>query len=124
MSWSKEDYPDSMKNLEKYTRDKAIEIANALLRDDYDESRAIAIAISQAKNWASRRSIIKTDGNNQHVVPHEGRWAILREGNERVSHVYDTKKLALEKAKEMARREKVKVIIHREDGTIQENIIP
>lgn len=124
MPWSKDNYPASMESLEEYTRNKAIEIANALLRDDYDESRAIAIAISQAKNWASRRSIIQTDGNNQHVVPHEGRWGILREGNERVSHIYDTKESALEKAKEMARREKVKVIIHRKDGTIQENLIP
>lgn len=30
-------------------REKAIEIANALLRDGYEEKRAIAIATSQAK---------------------------------------------------------------------------
>ncbi|WP_249716519.1 DUF2188 domain-containing protein [Paenibacillus sp. J31TS4] len=32
-------------------RDKAIDIANALLKDDYEEGRAIAIGISQAEKW-------------------------------------------------------------------------
>ncbi|MGO1468831.1 MAG: DUF2188 domain-containing protein [Tissierella sp.] len=124
MPWSRDDYPNSMKNLEDSTRNKAIEIANALLEDDYNESRAIAIAISQAKEWASKRSIIKTDGNDQHVVPHNEKWGILREGNQRVSHIYKTKEKALEKAKELAKNENVKVVVHRKDGTIQENLIP
>jgi uncharacterized protein YdaT len=32
--------------------EKAIEIANALLAEGYEEGRAIRIAISQAKRWA------------------------------------------------------------------------
>ncbi|MET3321415.1 UNVERIFIED_ORG: uncharacterized protein YdaT [Peribacillus simplex] len=31
MPWNKNDYPDSMKNLDKDVREKATEIANALL---------------------------------------------------------------------------------------------
>ena len=124
MPWTKDDYPPALKNLEESTRNKAIEIANALLDDDYDESRSIAIAISQAKEWASKRKIIKTDGDNQHVVPHKGQWAILREGNERASHIYDTKEEALQKAKEMGKREKVRVVVHKKDGKIQDNLIP
>ena len=39
-----------MKNLDAGVRNKAIEIANALLKEkDMDEGRAISIAISQAK---------------------------------------------------------------------------
>ena len=57
MPWTKYNYPNSMKNLEEETRNKAIEIANSLLDDDYDELRSIAIAISQAKEWASKRKI-------------------------------------------------------------------
>lgn len=37
-------------------RAKAIEIANALLEEGYEEGRAIRIAIAQAKRWAERSS--------------------------------------------------------------------
>ena len=124
MPWTKDDYPVALKNLEETTRNKAIDIANALLDDGYDESRSIAIAIAQAKVWASKRKILKADGDNQHVVPHKGQWAILREGNEQVSHVYDTKEETLDKAKEMGRKEKVRVVVHKKDGKIQDNLIP
>ncbi len=52
MPWTKNDYPDSMKNLDKKVRDKAIDIANALLEEGYEEGRAIPIAIDKAKEWA------------------------------------------------------------------------
>ncbi|KOP63981.1 hypothetical protein AMS62_01055 [Bacillus sp. FJAT-18019] len=51
MPWSKHDYPPSMKNLEPRVRNKAVEIANALLEEDYDEGRAIAIATAKAEEW-------------------------------------------------------------------------
>lgn len=56
MPWSENDYPASMKNLTEEVRDKALEIANALLEEnDYDEGKAIPIAIAKAEEWASRR---------------------------------------------------------------------
>jgi len=55
MPWNNHDYPDSMKNLPVEVRNKAIEIANALLEEGYEEGRSIAIAISQAREWASSR---------------------------------------------------------------------
>jgi uncharacterized protein YdaT len=51
MPWNKEDYPDSLKNFTAPVRNKAIEIANALLDDGYEEGRAISIATAQAKEW-------------------------------------------------------------------------
>ncbi len=51
MPWSKHDYPPSMKNLEPRVRNKAVEIANALLEEDDDEGRAIAIATAKAQEW-------------------------------------------------------------------------
>ncbi|MFE0555902.1 hypothetical protein ACFW1P_08195 [Paenibacillus sp. NPDC058910] len=51
MPWNKHDYPPSMKNLEPRVRNKAVEIANALLEEDYDEGRAIAIATAKAQEW-------------------------------------------------------------------------
>jgi uncharacterized protein YdaT len=54
MPWSDSHFPRSMLHLSPPVRGKAIEIANALLADGYDEGKAIRIAISQAKRWASR----------------------------------------------------------------------
>lgn len=51
MPWTKNDYPPSMKNLDSRVRNKAIEIANALLRDGYEEGRSIAIATAEAEEW-------------------------------------------------------------------------
>jgi len=56
-----------------------------------------------------------------HVVPREDGWAVKKEGNERASSVHDTKNNALEQAREQAKREKVEVVIHRKDGTIQDS---
>ena len=52
MPWNEGHFPRSMANLPPWVRAKAIEIANALLQEGYDEGRAIRIAIAQAKRWA------------------------------------------------------------------------
>lgn len=49
MPWNMKDFPASMKNLDKLTRKKAIDIANALLDEGYPDNRAIPIAIDQKK---------------------------------------------------------------------------
>ena len=54
MPWSPDRYPPAMMHLAPEVRNKAIEIANALLAEGYPEGRAIAIAIAQAKQWATR----------------------------------------------------------------------
>ncbi|MDP1419842.1 DUF2188 domain-containing protein [Peribacillus simplex] len=51
MPWNKNDYPNSMKNLDEDVREKAIEIANALLDEGYEDGKAIPIAIDRAKMW-------------------------------------------------------------------------
>jgi uncharacterized protein YdaT len=53
MPWSAERYPVSMKNLPPRVRDKAIEIANALLREGTPEGRAIRIGIWSARRWGA-----------------------------------------------------------------------
>ncbi|HLN83377.1 MAG TPA: hypothetical protein VK355_07165 [Candidatus Binatia bacterium] len=52
MPWNEAYYPKSMRNLPLEVRLKAIEIANALLEQGYDEGKAIRIAIAKAKEWA------------------------------------------------------------------------
>ena len=51
MPWSEDNYPVSMKNLTPEVRSKAIEIANALLKEGYPDGRAIAIGTRQAEEW-------------------------------------------------------------------------
>ena len=51
MPWDKRNYPVSMKNLDPRVRGKAIEIANALLEENYEEGRAISIGIVKAREW-------------------------------------------------------------------------
>jgi hypothetical protein len=54
-----------------------------------------------------------------HVVPHPGGWATKKEDAKRAGSVCSTKNEALERAREQAGREKVEVVIHRKNGTIQ-----
>lgn len=57
MPWSADYYPPAMSHLPEIVREKAIEIANALLEEGYDEGRAIRIGIAKAKEWAARRGL-------------------------------------------------------------------
>lgn len=54
MPWTTAYYPAAMKRLPSVTREKAIEIANALLAECYPEGQAIRIAIARARQWAQR----------------------------------------------------------------------
>ena len=57
MPWDQFYYPAAMKNLPPAVRSKAIEIANALLAEGYDEGKAIRIALPVAGRWAQRCGI-------------------------------------------------------------------
>ena len=52
MPWTLERYPPAMRRLPPTVRVKAIEIANAMLADGYEEGQAIRMAIAAAKRWA------------------------------------------------------------------------
>jgi uncharacterized protein YdaT len=55
MPWNSDYFPASMKHLPPPVRDKAVEIANALLEEGMNEGKAIRIAIAKAKEWAERQ---------------------------------------------------------------------
>ena len=54
MPWNPDDFPASMQHLPAVVRQKAIDIANALLDEGMDEGMAIRIAIARAKAWGRR----------------------------------------------------------------------
>ncbi len=60
MPWTETRYPASMKGLPPEVRGKAVEIANALLAEGYDEGRAIRIAIAKARQWAEKRDTARS----------------------------------------------------------------
>jgi uncharacterized protein YdaT len=126
MPFSENDFPASMQSLTVEVRNKAIEIANALLEQDYEEQRAVAIATAQAKEWAENRDIpVKDDpdaGPDLHVVPHDEGWAIREAGSDDVKATFDTKDDAVQQGREMARDARTFLIIHRTDGTIQDRV--
>jgi uncharacterized protein YdaT len=51
MAWNSNQYPEDMQHLSDNVRLKAIEIANKLLAQGVQDTRAIPIAISQAREW-------------------------------------------------------------------------
>jgi hypothetical protein len=56
-----------------------------------------------------------------HVVPHSDGWATRKEGADRAGGVYERKRDALEQARGQAKRERVEVVIHGQDGRIQDS---
>lgn len=57
MPWDSDYFPTSMRHLTPVVREKAIQIANALLEEGMDEGKAIRMAIAKAKEWARRRPV-------------------------------------------------------------------
>ncbi len=49
MPWPKGEYPASYKNQPKYLREKAVEIANEVLKTTHNEGEAIATGLKQAR---------------------------------------------------------------------------
>ena len=133
MPWTKSDYPDSMKNLNEYTRLKTIDIANAMVEDGYEEKRAISIAINQAKEWyedASNKE--KSDLKEKDITDHkkdenssvglkdedviveyseeDKSWRVISKGAKRADSLHNTKKEAVKRAEEIIEYRDAKII--------------
>lgn len=59
-------------------------------------------------------------GKNQHVVPHEGGWAVRGAGNERATSVHETQASAIEAARGIAQNQHSELLIHGRNGQIRE----
>ncbi len=124
MPWSETDYPDAMKNMKPVERRKAIDIANAMLAEGHEEGDAIPIAIAQARKWASdataaERKALREKDITDHPYKGKSRGArmmekdvqvrktedgyeVKTEGAKRADSVHETKKQAVQRAKEIA----------------------
>ncbi|ALA42880.1 hypothetical protein ABE82_15745 [Paenibacillus peoriae] len=128
MPWNKHDYPPSMKNLGPRVREKAVDIANALLRDGYEEGRSIAIATSQAEEWNenmhNHHSASSDAKEPIHVVPHEDRWAIKEEGHNQPISTFKHKNEAIDEAQSFVEHQQISAIIHDRNGRIHSTLKP
>ncbi|SFE57632.1 DUF2188 domain-containing protein [Alteribacillus iranensis] len=144
MPWTMNDYPSSLKNFKKPIKKKAIDIANAMIDEGYDEGRAIPIATEQAKEWydnASKKEIDdfleegdpteRSEEGKQYenrpklldkaetVVSHEDGWAVQAKDAKKPTEVFDNKKDAIERAKDIAENKGTEAVIYTEDGKVE-----
>ena len=57
--------------------------------------------------------------DSHHIVPHKDGWAVKRSGSERPSHVFDTQREAIDKAREISRNQGTELLIHGKDARIR-----
>jgi len=63
MPWPRGEYPPSYKNLKEPLREKAVEIANAILEESGNEGLAIATGLKRAR--ATMKKEVKTNGKGK-----------------------------------------------------------
>ena len=136
MPWTMEDYPQSLKNLDKLERKKAIDIANAMLKDGYKESDVIPIATQQAEKWYKQASEDELEElKNKHITQHPqdksaqpeinekpvyvyfeyGEWKVKTEDAKQASETFKYKKDAIKRAQHIADNKDTKVVEHQKD---------
>ncbi|MCQ6960401.1 DUF2188 domain-containing protein [Mucilaginibacter aquariorum] len=59
-------------------------------------------------------------GKNQHVVTHDGSWAVRGAGNSKVTKIVDTQQEAIQIAKQIAQNQESEMLIHGKNGQIRE----
>lgn len=119
MPWNNNDYPASFKNLEPAVRKKAIEIANALIRDNYSESRAISIATTKA------REHVHPEENHRPKYVVKSRnddWIFMKEKGSKAIFIAETKNDLLEKAKPYVNDQNGILMIYHEDGSFENTL--
>jgi len=119
MPWNDQDYPASFKNLEPEVREKAIEIANALLKESYEESRAIAIATAKARDYIHGEN---GDRPEYEVKPRQNDWILIKADGARAIYKETTKHELLEKAKPYVNDQNGVLSIYHEDGSFENKL--
>lgn len=63
-----------------------------------------------------------TDDARYHIVPHDGEWAVKREGEDEPVCTADSRDKAIDEAKKLAKETGTMVYIHNEHGRIEEQV--
>ena len=63
---------------------------------------------------------VNSNGKWVHVISHQGRWAVVREGTRRADRIFTSKVDAINRARSFVEAGKATdVIVHKKDGTIE-----
>ncbi|SMF53371.1 hypothetical protein SAMN06265365_11820 [Tistlia consotensis] len=81
---------------------------------------APAFTISYGMFGSADGREVSSLGKNQHIVPHEGGWAVRGEGNSRVTSTHETQADAIDRGREIARNQQSELLIHGRDGQIRD----
>ena len=57
---------------------------------------------------------------NIHLIPFDNKWAVKEEGSKKIISFHRLKAKADKKARSLAKKNKVELIIHKKDGRIQD----
>ncbi|OZS77539.1 hypothetical protein CF394_09995 [Tetzosporium hominis] len=120
MPWTKTDYPDSMKNLDAEIRNKAIEMANAMIEDGMEEGRAISIATARARDYVNGTD----DSSRPHYIVKwkEDEWVLMKKAGERAIKKASTKEALLEEAKPYVNEQDGILTVYKEDGSVADTL--
>lgn len=118
MPWSKDDYPDSFKNLDEDVRNKAIEVANALLREGYDEGRAIPIALDTAKDYVHKNE----EQPVYEIRSHDDGWQLKKKGSDKAILIEETKEELLDEAKRYVQKNDGELRIYKGNGELEDTL--
>tara|TARA_B100001964_G_scaffold235678_1_gene296175 strand:+ start:641 stop:871 length:231 start_codon:yes stop_codon:yes gene_type:complete len=59
-------------------------------------------------------------GKNIHLIPFNNKWAVKKEGSKNIISRHRLKSSADKKARNLARKYKVELVIHKKNGVIQD----
>ncbi|HET7586932.1 MAG TPA: DUF2188 domain-containing protein [Gammaproteobacteria bacterium] len=115
------DYPE-MSHLDPDARRRATELAHQLSDEGYPEQQAVRTAVQRVTAEAQRTSgqhAADTEAE-KYVTPHEEGWAVVSPTGEHQTALYATKEEALEKAREVARKEHSRVHVQGADEHVED----
>ncbi len=119
MPWNQNDYPASFKNLEPRVKKKAIEIANALVNENYNESRAISIAMTKAREFFHAED----ENRPTYIIKHRRNdWALIKAQGTKAIFVNEIKQSLMEKAKPYVNEQNGILKIYHEDGSLEDTL--
>jgi uncharacterized protein YdaT len=113
---SAENLPDEMRNMTDEMRQKVTETSDSLLELGYKAPIAATMAVERVRSWSN----LSDEPLPYHVIPYRNGWAVMKADADKATVVTETKQGAVDQGREIARNQKGKLIIHGEDGMVQE----
>jgi uncharacterized protein YdaT len=108
--------PDQLRDIASNMQEQAIDAANSLMEQGYKAPIAATLAAERFKGWSN----LSGETLPYHVVPREDGWAVVKADSEQAIAVTDTKQQAVDRGREVARNQRGRLMIHGEDGMVQD----